>query len=234
MVQHIDSVMVQHARPRGLFITGTDTGVGKTVVSAALMHRYRPGIALRYWKPIQTGIEQDDDTADVERLGDCRPDELRPEGIRLPRPVSPHLAARLNGTTIALRPLVDSMVEERRSVRWIVEGAGGVLVPINDAETMIDLISLLGLPVIVVARTALGTINHTLLTLEALGRRALDVAGIVMVGDRNTENRAAIERYGAAVVIGEMPRFTRLAAADLAAWAAAELDPQRRLLEWLE
>jgi dethiobiotin synthetase len=219
---------------RGFFVTGTDTGVGKTVVSAALMHRYRSGVPLRYWKPIQTGIEQADDTAEVERLGGCRPDELWPAGHRLRHPVSPHLAARLSGTTIALGPLVDSIVEERRSIRWIVEGAGGALVPINDAETMVDLMSLLRLPVIVVARTSLGTINHTLLTLEALGRRALHVAGVVMVGDRNAENRAAIERYGSARVVGEMPRFTRLAATDLAAWAAAALDPQQRLLEWLE
>jgi dethiobiotin synthetase len=226
--------MVQQTGLRGLFVTGTDTGVGKTVVSAAIMHRYRSGIPLRYWKPIQTGIEQDDDTAEVKRLGACRPDELRQEGARLPHPVSPHLAARLSGTTIALRPLVDSIAEERQPIRWIVEGAGGALVPINDAEMMIDFMSLLRLPVIVVARTALGTINHTLLTIEALGRRALHVAGVVMVGDRNAENRAAIERYGASVVVGEMPRFTRLDAADLAAWAAAELDPQRRLLEWLE
>src|ERR1700733_1783553 len=98
---------------RGLFVTGTDTGVGKTVVSAALMHRYRAGIPLRYWKPIQTGIEQDDDTAEVERLGDCRSGEIQRAGIRLRHPVSPHLAARLNGTTIALRPLVDSIVGER-------------------------------------------------------------------------------------------------------------------------
>jgi dethiobiotin synthetase len=219
---------------RGLFVTGTDTGVGKTVVSAALMHRYRAGIPLCYWKPIQTGMEQDDDTADVERLGDCRTDELRPEGHRLRHPVSPHLAARLSGTTIALGPLVDSIVLERRSIRWIVEGAGGALVPINDAETMIDLMSLLQLPVIVVARTTLGTINHTLLTLEALGRRGLEVAGVVMVGERNAENRAAIERYGDAVVIGEMPLFSPLDAARLAAWAAADLDPQQRLLEWLQ
>jgi dethiobiotin synthetase len=219
---------------RGLFVTGTDTGVGKTVVSAALMHRYRRGIPLRYWKPIQTGIEQDDDTAEVERLGDCRSEEIQRAGIRLRHPVSPHLAARLNGTTIALRPLVDSIVEERQSIRWIVEGAGGPLVPINDAETMADLISLLGLPVILVARTSLGTINHTLLALEALGRRALQVAGVVMVGEPDAENRAAIEQFGATVVVGEMPRFARLDAAGLAAWAAAELDPQRRLLRWLQ
>jgi dethiobiotin synthetase len=223
---------------RGLFVTGTDTGVGKTVVSAALMHRYRPAVSLRYWKPIQTGIEQDDDTADVERLGRCGVDEIRRTGIRLPRPVSPHLAARLHGTTIRVAPLVESIVGldpfNDGAARWIVEGAGGVLVPINETETMADLIGALGLPILVVARTALGTINHTLLTLEALRRRALHVPGVVMVGDRNAENRRAIERYGDAPVLGEMPHFSPLDAAELAAWAATELDRDRRLLEWLQ
>jgi dethiobiotin synthase len=230
---------------RGLFVTGTDTGVGKTVVSAALMHRYRPAVALRYWKPIQTGIEQDDDTADVERLGACGADEIETTGIRLPRPVSPHLAARLHGTTIALASLVQSVAHPNRestdgldhageTIRWIVEGAGGVLVPINETETMADLMGALGLPIIVVARTGLGTINHTLLTLEALRRRILKVAGVVMVGDRSPENRGAIERYGDVPVIGEMPRFTPLDTAELAAWAATELDRDRQLLEWLQ
>ena len=242
---------------RGLFVTGTDTGVGKTVVSAALMHRYRPAVSLRYWKPIQTGIEQDDDTADVERLGCCGADEIRRSGIRLPHPVSPHLAARLHGTTIAVAPLIESMIGQSHvlsarpstcsgravdgpdpmyegTVRWIVEGAGGVLVPINETETMADLMSALGLPVLVVARTALGTINHTLLTLEALRRRTLHVAGIVMVGDRNAENRGAVERYGDARVLGEMPHFSPLDPAELAAWSATELDREGRLLEWLQ
>jgi len=229
---------------RGLFVTGTDTGIGKTVVSAALMHRYRPAAMLRYWKPIQTGIEQDDDTAEVERLGACVAGELETTGIRLPRPVSPHLAARLQGTTIALPSLIepvlnsDGAVENPakpcQTIRWIVEGAGGVLVPINETETMADLISALGFPAVVVARTALGTINHTLLTLEALRRRALEAAGVVMVGDRNAENRRAIERYGGVPILGEMPYFNPLDAARLGAWAAAHLDPDRRLLEWLQ
>jgi dethiobiotin synthase len=218
---------------RGLFVTGTDTGVGKTVVSAALMHRYRSAVSLCYWKPIQTGIEQDDDTADVERLGRGAADEIKRTGIRLPCPVSPHLAARLNGTTIALAPLIESM-GRRDPVRWIVEGAGGLLVPVNETETMADFMSLLGLPVLVVARTALGTINHTLLTLEALRRRALQVTGVVMVGDRHAENRKAIERYGDAPVLGEMPRLSPLDAEEVAAWAARELDRDGRLLEWLQ
>jgi dethiobiotin synthase len=218
---------------RGLFVTGTDTGVGKTAVAAALLHRYRPDVPLRYWKPIQTGSEQDDDTAEVGRLGRCRADEVLSSGVRLPRPVSPHLAARLSGCTIRLQPLVDSILAEAGPSRWIVEGAGGTLVPVNDSETIADLMISLGLPVVVVAKTTLGTINHTLLTLEALGRRALSVAGVVMVGDRNAENRAAIERHGDVVVLGEMPFFDPLTAERLAQWAEAELDPERRLLELL-
>ena len=80
---------------RGLFVTGTDTGVGKTVVSAALLARYCPTVALRYWKPIQTGIEQDDDTEEIRRLTAPSLAEILDDGIRLPNPVSPHLAAKM-------------------------------------------------------------------------------------------------------------------------------------------
>jgi dethiobiotin synthase len=218
---------------RGLFITGTDTGVGKTVVSAALIHRYRAQALLRYWKPIQTGIEHDDDTAEVQRLANCRPDEVFTSGVRLRQPVSPHLAATLSGTTIALEPLNESVRSQPPSNRWIVEGAGGVLVPINGFETMVDLMTVLGLPVVVVTRTSLGTINHTLLTLEAVRRRTIRVAGVVMVGPPHPDNRAAIERYGEVAVLGEMPCFGSLESAQLASWAATELDPDQHLLEFL-
>jgi len=218
---------------RGLFVTGTGTGVGKTVVAAALLHRYRAEVPLRYWKPIQTGIEQDDDTAEVGRLGRCGPADVLSSGVRLPFPVSPHLAARLSACTICLQPLVDSLLAEANSSRWIVEGAGGTLVPVNESETIADLMVRLGLPVVVVAKTTLGTINHTLLTIEALRRRALCVAGVVMVGDRNAENRSAIERYGDVVVLGEMPYFDPLTAEQLAKWTETEFDPHRQLLELL-
>jgi dethiobiotin synthetase len=214
---------------RGFFVTGTDTGVGKTMVCAALMHRYRAEAPLRYWKPIQTGIEQDDDTAEVMRLGDCRPGEIFGRGVRLQRPLSPHLAARLSGVTIDLQPLVESVEACDGPAAWIVEGAGGVLVPINASDTMIDFIRLLGLKAIVVARTALGTINHTLLTLEALRGRSLEVAGVVMVGERNAENRTAIEQYGRTTVLGELPRLEPPTAAGLAAWALSGLDAEGRL-----
>jgi dethiobiotin synthetase len=219
---------------RGLFVTGTDTNVGKTVVAAALLHRYRRAAPLRYWKPIQTGIEQDDDTAEVRRLGACRPDEVLAGGWRLRDPVSPHLAAERSGMTIHLRPLIDLILAEPAGAGWIVEGAGGALVPVNGSETTADLMMMLGLPVVVVARTALGTINHTLLTLEALRRRSLRVAGVVMVGSPDADNRAAIERYGRVSVLGEMPTFDPLTAERLAAWAGSELDSEGRLLGFLQ
>src|SRR5579859_5792980 len=159
---------------RGVFVTGTDTGVGKTVVSAALMHRFRGAGRLRYWKPIQTGIEIDDDTATVRRLGACSAEELFEQGVRLPKPVSPHLAAQWVGQRIDLVEL-RGLVGHDDDTTWIVEGAGGLLVPVNESQTMADWIASLGLPVLVVARSGLGTINHTLLTLEALRARALRV-----------------------------------------------------------
>ena len=219
---------------RGLFITGTDTGVGKTVAAAALLHRYRGRLPLRYWKPIQTGIEQDDDTADVARLAACGPHELLTAGVRLPRPVSPHLAARLSGRPIDIEALVARVRAEPDSSRWIVEGAGGALVPVNDAANMADLMTRLGLPVVVVARTALGTINHTLLTLEALRRRAIQTAGVIMVGVPNPDNREAIERYGHVHVLGEMPRIEPLTPEQILMWAASGLDRSGRLLELLQ
>ena len=196
---------------RGLFVTGTDTNVGKTVLSAALMLRYPHA---RYWKPIQTGTIEDtgDDTAEVRRLSGG---QVISEGIRLPDPVSPHLAAQRVEMTIDLDPLAKQV----SASPLIVEGAGGVLVPVNDSQTMADLIVILGLPVIVAARSTLGTINHTLLTIEALRARALRIAGVVMIGHGNADNRAAIEHYGNVSVVGEMPCFDPLTRESLQAWA---------------
>jgi dethiobiotin synthetase len=216
---------------KGLFVTGTDTGVGKTIAAAALMHRYRGMAPLRYWKPIQTGIEIDDDTATVRRMGACAELEILAEGVRLPKPVSPHLAARWAGRRIDLAELRGTLPSG--DTAWIVEGAGGLLVPINESQTMADWIACLALPVLVVARTALGTINHTLLTLEALRTRGLRAAGVMMIGEPNADNRAAIERYGNVPVIAEMPFLEQLDPGLLAVWSVTHLDPQGRLLEFL-
>ena len=188
---------------RGVFVTATDTGVGKTVASAALLLRYR-GVAgpLSYWKPIQTGIEQDDDTAEVRRLAACPDREIFEGGVRLREPVSPHLAARGVGICLSADETVSNVPA---ADCLIVEGAGGVLVPLNETELMTDLMARLQLPVLVVTRTTLGTINHTLLTLEALRQRKLQIAGVLMMGEPNDDNREAIEHYGNVQVVGEIP-----------------------------
>jgi len=218
---------------RGFFVTGTDTGVGKTIVSAALMLHLRSTGPVRYWKPIQTGIEQDDDTATVAWLAGCSAAELLTSGVRLLRPVSPHLAARLSGVVIDLAPLEDTLNDASRSARIVVEGAGGALVPVNDIQFMIDLMARLDLPAVITARSTLGTINHTLLTIEALQHRSITIAGVVMIGPPDTDNRHAIEQYGGVRVLGEMPLFDTLTPDVLSEWATAHLDRDHRLTELL-
>jgi dethiobiotin synthase len=217
----------------GLFITGTDTNVGKTAACAALLHRFRDRLP-RYWKPIQTGIETDDDTAEVQRLSECEDARILREGVRLPKPVSPHLAARWANQPIQLRPLFETLSSNLNGKPWIIEGAGGALVPINDTQLISDLMELIGLPVLVVARTALGTINHTLLTIEALRTRSIRVAGVIMIGERDDENAASIEKFGKVPVFAQMPRFDELTPRALQQWAESELDPKGRLLEYLK
>ena len=203
---------------------------------AALMYalRGRPGARhgaaltpwpLRYWKPVQTGIEQDDDTQVVRTLGACTDEEVLDVGIRLARPLSPHLSAQLAGTTLSIDRIVTPLVGDVDGAYWIVEGAGGVLVPLNDSEFMIDLMVRLAMPVLVVARSGLGTINHTLLTLEALQARRLTVAGVLMVGEPNEHNRAAIESRGRVAVIGQLPRVDPLTPDRLREAAAEHIDP---------
>jgi dethiobiotin synthetase len=202
------------------------------VVAAALLCRYRQ-MSVRYWKPIQTGIDQDDDTAEVRRLSTCEPTRVLDAGIRLPRPVSPHLAAKLNGSEVDVDALIALADEQPARDRWIVEGAGGILVPLNDQALLVDLIGRLKLPVLVVARSGLGTINHTLLTVEALRRRLVPLAGVVMVGPPDAENRLAIEHHGGVTVVGELPIFSELTPSALDQWADRALDVDGRLTDYL-
>jgi len=180
-----------------LFITGTDTGVGKTVLSALLV----AALGRKYWKPIQTGAREESDRQTVMRWAAITADQAYPETYLFDPPVSPHLAAKQQGISIDLQRI-------RRPASAdpiIIEGAGGVLVPINENAFMLDLIGQLGAPAIVASRTALGTINHTLLTLSAIRQARLTVHGVVMIGTENAENRSAIERYGDVPVIGWIP-----------------------------
>lgn len=182
-----------------LFVTGTDTGVGKTLISALLCAALE-GV---YWKPIQTGASEDSDRRTVMELAELDAERTVPECYVFDPPVSPHLAAEWAGKTIdlsSIRPPAGKL-----SGPLIVEGAGGVMVPVNDREFMLDLMCRLALPVVVVARSALGTVNHSLLTLGALERAGLAVKGVILVGTPNRDNERTIEHYGCAPILGRVP-----------------------------
>lgn len=190
--------------PSRFFITGTDTGIGKTTVSALLC----TALDAMYWKPIQTGAREGTDRSAVIRLARMSQDRAFPEAYRFDPPVSPHLAARLAGERINLRKI--KLPRIARTENLIVEGAGGPLVPINRTQLMTDLMARLGLPVLLVTRTSLGTISHTLLSIAALRASRLRVEGVIMVGKPNRENRAAIEHYGAIEVVGAVPMLKKM------------------------
>jgi dethiobiotin synthetase len=188
---------VERDRVQGFFVTGTDTDVGKTLVSSWLLTH----LEASYWKPVQAGVLPETDSARVRRLAEVPAERILPEAYVLPEPIAPHEAARRAGVTIEMARLVPPAVDGL----IVVEGAGGLMVPLTDTAYMIDLAADLHLPVILVARSTLGTINHTLLSLEAIRRRGLTLAGIVISGPDTPHNRAAIERYGKVEVIAEIP-----------------------------
>lgn len=186
----------------GFFITGTDTNAGKTVLSALLT----AALDAVYWKPVQSGSIEGTDRQAVMRWAGILESRTRPERYCFEPPVSPHLAAREAGVEIKLSEIRLPPC----GAPLVVEGAGGVLVPINERDLIVDLIRHFGLPVVVASRTALGTINHTLLTLAALRAAGAEVRGVVMLGPENKENRLAIEHYGNVPVIGHVPWLAQI------------------------
>ena len=204
----------------GFFVTGTDTGVGKTVLSALLVAAL-DGI---YWKPVQTGAIEGTDRNSVRAWAGCPEERLLLERYYFDPPVSPHLAAREAGVRIALDSF--ELPAPVANHPYIVEGAGGAMVPLNEQDLMLELMRRLGLPVVVAARTSLGTINHTLLTLAALRGAQLSVHGVVLIGAKNIENRRAIERFGKVRVIGHIPVLEKIHRAPLLEVFANNFDRQ--------
>ncbi len=186
------------------FVTGTDTGIGKTTVSALLC----AALDAIYWKPIQTGSREGTDRNTVMRLAELPANRTIPENYLFAPPVSPHLAAERAGVCIDLRKIQAPHLP--KSENLIAEGAGGVLVPVNRTQLMVDLMRRLKFPVLLVARTALGTINHTLISLAALRAARLSVRGVILCGKPNADNRRAIERYGEVAVLGAVPLLARI------------------------
>jgi dethiobiotin synthetase len=185
-----------------LVVTGTDTGIGKTVFSAALTD----ALGACYWKPIQSGLDGETDSETVSRLGEIPPDRILPEQWRLNTPVSPHLAAAID--KITLHP--DGLSLPESTLPLIVEGAGGLLVPLTRGEVFADVFARWQLPVILCARTGLGTINHTLLSLEAMRQRLIPVLGVAFIGDAHPDTEHIIVEMGRTRRLGRLPRLDPL------------------------
>jgi len=184
--------------PKRLFITGTDTGVGKTVLSAILT----AGLRGFYWKPIQSGLDEITDTEWVIQKTGLPESHFFHETYRLHLPLSPHVSALHDGIRIDLDSFhVPEIIEPDH---LIIEGAGGVMVPLNEKDLMTDLMKRIDAPVLLVSRSSLGTVNHTLLSLEQLRREGIEVMGVIINGPGNLENRETIEYYGKTRVLAEI------------------------------
>jgi dethiobiotin synthetase len=180
-------------KTRSVFITGTDTDVGKTFVSKWLCYHFN----LKYFKPIQTGILEIKDKDTIEAFCQTKPHESIFEFMH---PLSPDQAALLENKVID-----QTLIRLPQTSDLLVEGAGGLFVPVNDKVFMIDLIKELNLPVILVTRSTLGTINHTLLSLEALKQRDIKVLGVIMNGPLNELNKQSIQRFTHVPILHELP-----------------------------
>jgi dethiobiotin synthetase len=187
---------------RRIIVAGTDTGVGKTVFAAALAG----ALGAIYWKPIQAGLLEETDRQAVLRLSGLSEERVLPEAYRLKTPASPHLAAEIDGITIDPEALV--LPDTNRPL--VVEGAGGLLVPLTREVAYIDVIARWRAPVALCARTTLGTINHSLLSIEALRARGIPLLGIVFIGDENVESERIIVEMGHARRLGRLPHLMPL------------------------
>jgi dethiobiotin synthetase len=205
-----------------LVVCGTDTDVGKTVVSALVVQ----GLGARYWKPVQSGLEPSGgDTGTVEALLQLPPERVVPEAYRLTLPASPHWAAERDGVRIEAERLALPTGDDP----LVVETAGGLLVPLRLDWLQIDQLALWRLPVLLVARSGLGTLNHTLLSVEALQRRGLPLLGLVLNGPIHPDNPRTLEALTGVPVLAELPPLQPLTAAGLAEqWERLELSSRLR------
>jgi len=206
-----------------IIVTGTDTGIGKTVFSATLVG----ALDGCYWKPVQSGLEEETDSEVVRRLSGLAAERILPERYRLNTPASPHLAASIDGVTIDPRQLQLPNV----SRPLIIEGAGGLLVPLTREFTYIDMFAQWHAPVVLCARTALGTINHTLLSIEAIRARGIALLGVAFIGDEKPDSEGIIVELGRTRRLGRLPRLSSLTPDTLKTAFAAHFDVKDFLKE---
>ncbi|AHA27497.1 dethiobiotin synthase [Candidatus Liberibacter americanus] len=183
-----------------LVITGTDTSIGKTIFSAALAN----ALNAYYWKPIQSGMDEETDSEIVQRIGGLPKHHIIPEAWKLKKPISPHLSAAIDGIEINPSKINVPIINHH----IIIEGTGGLLVPIKNKYLFIDLIKRWNFPTILCASTSLGTINHCLLSLESLRNRNIKVLGIAFIGDPQPEVEKTITNIGRVQYLGRLPKIT--------------------------
>jgi len=193
---------------RPLFVTGIGTGIGKTIVSAILVEKLKAD----YWKPVQSGDLDNSDTMKVKSLITNPFTVFHPEAYRLTQPYSPHKSAAIDGLTIDPERFVLPKTERP----LVIEGAGGLMVPLNDSFLMIDLIKQLNAEVILVSENYLGSINHTLLSVEALQQRHIPAKGIIFNGVKNDNSEQCILAYSKLPLLGNIPRLKTLDKASVA------------------
>ncbi len=184
------------------FVTGIGTGIGKTIVSAILTEKLKAD----YWKPIQSGDLAQSDSLTIESLISNHKTKIHPETYRLNNPLSPHLSAKLDGIEIALNQF--KLPETENNL--IVEGAGGLMVPLNNKELILDLIKYLNLEVILISQNYLGSINHTLLTINTLKQHHIIIKGIIFNGEANSESESYILNYTQINHLGYVPALRTL------------------------
>lgn len=184
------------------FITGIGTGIGKTIVSAVLVEKLNAD----YWKPIQSGDLDNSDSAFVKKLISNKVSKFHPEAYRLSQPFSPHKSAAVDRITIE----PERIVTPNTSNSLIIEGAGGLMVPLNDRFLMIDLIKKTGAPVILVSQNYLGSINHTLLSIQVLKQYRIPVKGIIFNGIKDIYSKDFILNYTGITLLGHIPQYNTI------------------------
>ena len=200
-----------------IVVTGTDTDIGKTVFAAALVGALNG----YYWKPVQAGLDGETDSETVARLSRRPPGRIIPECYRLTTPASPHYAAERDRTLIDPERLRVPSTE----LPLVIEGAGGLLVPLTRTLLFIDIFKHWHVPVVLCARTALGTINHTLMSIEALRTRQIPLLGVAFIGDENADSEQTIVAIGRTRHLGRLPRLPILTPDTLRAAFAAHFNP---------
>lgn len=195
-----------HSLNNNFWIVGTGTNVGKTIISALFV----TGLNASYWKPVQSGLLEGTDTETIKLLCELNDERVIPEVYRLTQSLSPHLSAKIDGKNIDMANffMPDPTLLPNNSL--VVEAAGGLYVPLNSNYLMIDLVKQLEMPAVLVCRSELGTVNHSLMSIEALRNRNIPIAGFLTNGLKNTDNSDAISFYGQVDFLGHVPKMRKI------------------------